>query len=234
MSGMMRTLLICLLLLGCAACAWADEAVFEPMSGEECQRFLENSALVLREADYADWPAVCFDVRNDGMIALGFDKPGGGKYAAVLDADGTYQYGYSFRSSGSFLLDWEADGLGVIWIRSDVRGVFDSAGQCLRLESFEFDRAFSRYASALRRTERTTDTGTYALRNDHPLAALSSNYGKLVYTDAQGTEHVLHDAEGASVLSGVNILAVIVFVAVCVAFSARQNRAPSIDNPPKS
>lgn len=214
------------MLLGCAAGAWAEDVSFAPMGGEEGRRFLENSAPVLRGADYADWPVVCFDVRGDGMIALGFDRPGGGKYAAVLDADGVFQYGYTFRSSGSFLLDWDEDGLGVIWIRSNVRGVFDSAGQCLRLESFESDRAFSRYTGALRRTERITDTGTYALRNDHLLSALSTNYGKLVHTDAQGTERVLHDANGASLLGGAGVLAVIVFAAVCVAFSVGQKLRP--------
>lgn len=223
---MMRALLTCLLLIGCAACAWAEDVSFEPMDEIERRRFLENAALVPYAEDYASWPVVCFDVRGDGMIALGFDRPGGGKYAAVLDADGAYQYGYAFRSSGSFLLDWEADGLGVIWIRSDVRGVFDSAGRCVRLQRFEPDRAFSRYASALRRTERTTDTGTYALCNDHLLSAFAVNYGKLVHTDAGGTEHVLHDAEGASLLGGTGILAAIVFVAVCVAFSARQKLRP--------
>lgn len=222
----MRALLTCLLLLGCAACARAEEISFEPMDELESRRFLENAALVLYAEDYASWPVVCFDVRGDGMIALGFDRPEGGKYAAVLDADGAYQYGYAFRCSGSFLLDWEEDGLGVIWIRSDVRGVFDSAGRCLRLQRYEPDRAFSRYASALRRTERTTDTGTYALCNDHPMAALSANYGKLVHTDAGGTENVLHDADGASLLDGVSILAAIVFVAVCVVLSARQKLRP--------
>ncbi len=218
---MMRRLMCLLcLLLAYPVMAAADSVTvtFTPMPEAEASRFLQNALPVLWTEDYADRPIQCFDVREDGVVALGFNRKDG-KYAVVLDRDGAFQYGLAFRATGSFLLRWMEDGLGVIWIRSEAMGVFDETGKCVGLYGYEPDRAFSRYSDALRRPSRTVGGYTYTLHQAHPLAL---NYGRLVRVDAQGNEMILHDASVSSALSAVGVLIVMAFVTICIIVSLRR------------
>ena len=179
---------------------------------EEQQSFLKNVSVKSAQEDYAGIGIVCFDVRSDGMVALGFNLPSGGRYAAVLDAEGVFQYGYTFRCTGSFQLDWTDEGLGIIWVRSSVRAVFDEAGNCLSIAEFDFDGVMNDHMNALGQPVRRTAEAAYTLETDWPLAVVSA---RLVRTDMQGTAVVLHDASVSSMLSAMLVYASIVFIAVC-------------------
>lgn len=224
--------LLLLVLLPTAVLAESNLTILDMPEASQ-QSFLKNVGLVVWKDDYADRPIKCFDVREDGMIALGFERPEHGKYAAVLDSDGVFQYGYVFDCSGNFLLDWTDEGLGIIWIRSNVIAVFDEAGECLSIQEFKTDSAFSQYVSALHQTSRRVGDMTYTLRNDHMLSGLAINYGRLVRTDAQGNEVILHDASDASMRGTVGMVGVILFVLVCGIVSLRKRQAARIDNPLK-
>lgn len=187
---------------------------------EKQRNFLQNASLVATQADYADLGIVCFDVRSDGMVALGFNLPSGGRYAAVLDADGVFQYGYVFRCTGSFLLDWEEDGLGIIWVRASTRAVFDEAGSCLSIAAFNIDHAANRYINALYAPVRRTAEAVYELETDWPLALIPA---RLVRTDTQGTAVVLHDTSAASMLGALLVYAMIVFIAVCIIVASKRH-----------
>lgn len=231
-SEIVRKLLISLLLVFLLpACVIAEESglTLQAMSEVEQQRVLKNVALVAWTEEYAERPIKCFDVRADGMIALGFDRPRNGKYVAVLNPDGEFQYGYVFQCMGDFLVDWADDGLGIIWVRSDVFATFDEKGKCLSMYEFDMDSESNRHLNALRKTGRTTGGMTYALRNDHALSALSVSYGSLVCTDAQGHEVILHDASAGSLSGAVGVVAVIAFVVVCIAVAGRKSGAGRID-----
>lgn len=224
--NIMRKLLSILLLLLLPAAAWGESSPnLEVTTAEAKERFLQNASLVVWKEKYADRPILCFDVRDDGMIALGFNRPRGGKYAAILDPDGTFRYGYAFQCTGSFLLDWTDEGLGIIWVRSNMMGVFDESGRCLSLGEYENDRAFRQHANHLSSTSRQVGDVTYTLRNDHVLSGLATAYAQLIRTDALGERQILHDASGASLMGAVWIAATMIFVAVCVVVSARKRQA---------
>lgn len=201
------------------------ELKFREYTTEGRQNFLKRMALVVWEEDYHDWPIECFDVRDDGMIALGFERPRGGNYIAVLTPDGAFQYGYAFQSTESFLLDWMDEGLGIFRLRGSVLSVFDESGECVSLKSMVTNSVYSRYKNALLKTRRTVDGVNYTLRNDHFLSQLSVNYAKLIRTDELGNETVLHDASGAALMQTVGVLGVGLFVVICivVAWNRRQN-----------
>lgn len=222
---MRRVMLMLCLLLVWPLMAAADSATvtFTPMPEAEAIRFLKNAMPALWTEDYVAKPIQCFDVRADGMIALGFNRREG-KYAVVLDRDGVFQYGIAFRATGSFLLRWTDEGLGVIWIRSGVMGIFDDAGKCVGLYEYEPDSTFSRYANMLSQPARRAGKDSFILRNDHPLGALALNWGQLVRTDSLGNEVVLHDASAAAALSTVGVIMVTAFVAGCVIISLRRVR----------
>lgn len=153
--------------------------------------FLSRASFVMYPKDYAGRPISCFDVSEDGQrIALGFALPDGLRYAAVLDAEGAFLYGFSFRCTGDFQLDWTADGLGIYWVRGGVFAVFDEKGDCLAMVEPDTHTASSAYLHSLDSPLRTLPDGSrLRLRNAYESAA--STYAQLVRIAPDGTETVL-------------------------------------------
>lgn len=209
----MKKLLVLLLVLLTPLTALAEEIALTllDMPEENQQRFLKNVALVAWEEEDADRPIVCFDVRADGMTALGFNRPRGGKYVAVINQEGEFQYGYVFQCTGSFLVEWTEDGLGIIWIRSDVFAVFDEQGQPVRICEIKTDSASNRHMNQLRETSRSMEAYDFTLQA-----------GRLIRTDSQGQTVILHDAFRAFVLQWVEIAAVILLVTICIVVRMRK------------
>ena len=151
------------------------------------------------------------------------------KYVAVLDADGVFQYGCTFKCTGAFLVDWVGDNLGICQVRASVLGVFDETGACVSLRSVKTNTAFSRYMNALRQPVRKVGDKTYILRNDHILSFLSTDYGQLVCIDVQGNETVLHEASGAALMGTVCVCLIVIFIGVCMFVQLQKNDKARID-----
>ncbi|MBQ7850148.1 MAG: hypothetical protein IJ343_10530 [Clostridia bacterium] len=153
--------------------------------------FLSRASFVCYPKDYAGRPVSCFDASEDGQrIALGFSLPDGLRYAAVLDAEGTFLYGFSFRCTGDFMLDWTTAGLGIFWVRSDVFAVFDESGDCLAMVEPESSSASSGYLRTLDSPIRILPDGTrLQLRNKWESPA--STWAQLVRIAPDGTETAL-------------------------------------------
>ena len=220
---MRKVFLVLLLLLPLTASA-ESFLPLQPMSADAQARFLRNVALVAWQEDVTGRAVECFDVREDGMVALGFSRPRGGKYAAVIDADGALLYGYAFQCTGSFRLDWTDEGLGIIWVRSGVLAVFDESGACLSAQEIDPNTASSRYLRQLEQRTRTAVGSVYTLGSD----------GRLVRRDAQGAEIVLHDGSRGTLTMWAGIGFVVVFVGLCLAVSLRKRHAAGIDKPNNS
>lgn len=220
---MRKVFLVLLLLLPLTALS-ESSLTLQPMSADAQARFLRNVALVAWQEDVTGRAVECFDVRADGTVALGFRRPRGGKYAAVLDADGAFLYGYAFQCTGSFRLAWTDEGLGVIWVRSGVLAVFDESGACLSAHEIDLNTASSRYLRTLEQHTRTAQGSVYTLGSD----------GRLVRRDAQGVEIVLHDGSQGTLLMWAGFGCAAAFAAVCIAVTLRKRHAAGIDNPDNS
>ena len=154
-------LLLLLALLPVVALAeYADLSFWETPEAER-QSKLARWGFVIWTEDYSDWAIECFDVREDGMIALGFNRSPEMKYVAVLDADGVFQYGGTFKCTGAFLVDWIGDHLGICQIRGSSLGVFDENGKCIDMQDVRTNTALSRYQNALRKPTRQVNGVTY-------------------------------------------------------------------------
>lgn len=228
---MKKLLCMLLLLIPVAASAGMTGLSLEEKTEAEKQRALERIGFVIWTEDYSGWAIECFDVREDGMIALGFSRSSDSKYVAVLDADGVFQYGCTFRYSAAFLVDWVEDNLGVLTVRGSLLCVFDETGGCVSLQDIKTNTALSRYQNELRQPTRNVDGVTYELRNDHFLSWLSTDYSKLVRIDAQGNERVLHEASGAAFAGAAGVFAIIVLIGVCLFVQLQKTDQGRIDNP---
>ena len=225
---MKKWLMILLMLLPMLAYADASDLTFYDKTDEAKQNSLVRSFVIWTE-DYSDWAIECFDVREDGMIALGFNRSQNSKYVAVLDAEGTYQYGCTFQCSGAFLVDWVGEELGVYIVRGGLLGVFDENGACISLRDVKTNTVASRYQNALRQPIRQIGDVRYELRNDHILSFLSTDYGQLVRIDAQGNETVLHEASGAALAGAACVCGIVIFIGVCMFVALQKNDKARID-----
>lgn len=222
---------LCLLLVLLPIAAYADIAdlTFYEITEEQQRSSLARIGFVIWTMDYSDWAIECFDVREDGMIALGFDRSPEMKYVAVLDADGVFQFGCTFKCNGAFLVDWVGGNLGICQVRGSVLGVFDENGACVSLRSVKTNTAFSRYMNALRQPVRKVGDKTYILRNDHILSFLSKDYGQLVCIDVQGNETVLHEASGAALAGAATVCLIVILIGVCMFVQLQKNDKARID-----
>lgn len=222
---------LCLLLVLLPIAVYADIAdlTFYEITEEQKESSLARIGFVIWTVDYSDWAIECFDVREDGMIALGFNRSPEMKYVAVLNADGVFQYGCTFKCGGSFLVNWIGKDLGVYWVRGSLLGVFDENGACISLCDAKTDTALSRYLNQLRQPSRQVDGMTYALRNDHFLSLLSTDYGKLVCIDSQGNEKVLHEASGAAWAGTATVCIIVLLIGVCMFVQLQKNDKARID-----
>lgn len=165
---------------------------------EDASGFLSRASFVRYPKDYAGRPVSCFDASEDGQrIALGFTLPDGLRYAAVLDAEGAFLYGYSFRCTGDFQLDWTADGLGIYWVRSGVFAVFDESGTCLAMVEPESNSVTSGHLGALDSPIRTLPDGSQ-LRLRNAFEGAASTWAQLVRIAPDGTETVLYGEPGGA------------------------------------
>lgn len=219
---MKRMLCLLMLLLPVLGFADASDLTFYDRTEEAKQNSLVRSFVIWTE-DYSDWAIECFDVHEDGKIALGFNCAQNRKYVAVLDNDGEFQYGGSFRCSGAFLLDWEEEDLGILIVRGGLMGVFDETGRCISLRDFRTNTAFSRYQNQLRQPTRIVDGVTYMLRNVHVLSWLSTDYSQLVRIDTAGNETVLHEASGAALAGAACVCIIVILIGVCLFVQLQKN-----------
>ena len=61
----------------------------------------------------------CFAVNEDGLIAIGCNSSEN-KVVCIYTSDGVFQYGYSFKCSGNFGIEFDKSVLNIYLVRSDI------------------------------------------------------------------------------------------------------------------
>lgn len=133
----------------------------------------------------------CFDVCEDGRIAVGFQN----KKIAVYSPQGTFLYGFSFDASGSFSLLWNDGNICIYFMRSDILATFDAEGTCVGfaklIQSYNNQEIVRKEIDV---TKRQVGEIQYSLENDLPI---SVGAARLVAQYADGTRKVIYDATSA-------------------------------------
>lgn len=168
--------------------------VTEKIDQEEQKTFLSNIHLSMLDTDKKTDPIHCFDVNENGNIALGFDNSNT-KVINVYNSKGAFLYGYSFESCGSFGIEWDSDDLKIYFVRSDIAAAFDKNGICKDVtqiqDSLENNSYWNRVVYA---TKRTKGDGQYLLKNDMGIFnIITTSYSQLLYVDETGKETILYD-----------------------------------------
>ncbi len=137
----------------------------------------------------------CFDVNENGLIALGgsdFEK----KTVCVYTIDGSFQYGYSFTSSGSFGLEWDTNNLLIYFVRSGISIAVNPMGEIESvLEISNTSENNSYWNHSVFSTKREVEGTEYTLKNDMGILNwVAASYSQLIAKDPTGAETILYDA----------------------------------------
>ena len=139
----------------------------------------------------ADLPIECFDVNEDGFVAIGFANYSK-KYINVYSTDGEFQYGYVFDSEGSFALEWDNENIIIYFARSSVLISFDKDANFIEMKEATNDFDNNTYMNHKLFAKKIEAAGAvYTLEHSIKLFNfLSSNAAKIV-CQKNGTESVV-------------------------------------------
>lgn len=188
----------------------------EEMSEEEKTKFLSNVNITLLNAEPQKRGINCFDVNEDGMIAIGTSESEK-KYISIYDSKGIFQYGYTFHSSGSFGVEWDGNNIIIYWVRSDVAACVDSGGKLIDISkipnSTENDSYWRNFVFI---RERKIGDDRYKMVNgDDVLGFLASSYSQIIHTNENGDIRIIYEIDESY---SVEVLTILIGVILFVGF----------------
>ena len=162
-----------ILLFGCTC--WSNPSVYameinefetEEMSKNDIEVFLDNVNLFLFNTEPLKRPIKCFDVNEQGLIAIGTEE-GNDKTISIYSDNGSFQYGYRFQSNGSYGVELNNEDLKIYFVRSDVAISISLSGEIKNVskicDTSENNTYWNHYVRA---TSRNTREYQYVLKND--------------------------------------------------------------------
>ena len=165
------------------------------ITGEERVKITKNIqvTLVTSEDEVERFPIVCFDVRDDGMIAIGTKKHLTSDCVIYVYKDDVFQYGYSLDLDSSFAIKWTDDFINVRSNRGSFIFALDPNGQVVKM--WDDKRAEVNFD----RWEKVVGEQTYFMRNDfenelfNVMGFIGTAYAQFCVTNAAGETTILYD-----------------------------------------
>lgn len=150
------------------------------------------------------------------MIAIGQSK-GEQKAVCIYSQDGSFLYGYAFRYSGAFGIEWDGNNINIYHVRSDLIVTVDRDGNTLEIvrveDTFE-NNSYSNYL--LHSDERSTDHARYYTRNNMGVLNLFAfSHSQVVMEGPDGEETIIYDVNEMQLAR--TIIGLIVVVALFAA-----------------
>lgn len=196
----------------------------EEMSQEEIELFLSNINISMFALEPTKEPIKCFDVNENGMIAIGTENSNN-KKVCIYSVDGIFQYGFRFKTDGSFGVELENDIVKIYFVRSDVSVLVNSAGEIEGLSKISNTSENNSYWNkAVRKTSKTIGEYEYILKNDIGfLGVFASTYSQLYRVDTRGEEILIYDVNSyQSVHMMIAFVGIIIFVSIVILTIIRQ------------
>ncbi|MBO5906578.1 MAG: hypothetical protein J6Q85_00295 [Clostridia bacterium] len=190
----------------------------EPIPEEEIESFLEAKELTLITDEPKKECIQCFSVNEDGDIAIG-SKIFNRKAVCIYDSNGEFQYGYSFKDSGSFGVEFHNDVLNIYFVRSDVALAVNPKGEVLDIAKIQDTTENGSYwRKSVNSSRKKLGDTEYIIRNDIGVLGLfATSYSQLVIKDVSGTENIIYDVSAmqrVSIIIGIVHVVLLFFVVI--------------------
>lgn len=189
-----------------------DEGLsMEKMPSEQVERFLKNSGITIFYSEPDKKTISCYDVNEDGMIAIGSDDSTK-KQICIYSNNGDFQYGYRFKSDGSFEVEWKDNILNIYFVRSDVAVSLNSMGEIENVLEIQDTMENTTYWNTIvAANKKYVGKDEYIVQNDMVfLGWFATSYSQLIKVDAHGRTRLIYDVNSYQLLHSI-----IVFVGVC-------------------
>lgn len=189
------------------------------MNSKDQLTFLSNINLSLITNEPQKSSIACFDVSNNGLIAIG-SETSEKNFISVYDATGEFKYGYVFNCNQSFGVQWDGINLMIYFVRSDVAALFDPKGVNIELRTIEDTIDNNSYWNhTVFSKEKTVNGNRYTIKNTMGLFNIfASSYSQLIETDSDGNETIIYDFSTSQTTRTILIfIAVFTFVTFVIA-----------------
>ena len=185
---------------------------------DEKNTIIDNLGISLILEEPSKKSIQCFDVNDDGMIALGH-KNFNDAIISVYDSNGIFKYGYGFKYNASFGIEWNNDYINIYLIRSDILVVLDTDANVVDVVAVHNTVENDRYKNdCIFSSEKMVGDTKYALRNNMGiLNFISTSYSQLVKTSSNGEEIVLYNVNNFQLIKTIVVVCfAIAFVALAI------------------
>ena len=208
MKYIFTVLFICCLLPNCILNAFAVNTDFstEKLSEQDIQVILDNVNITLLTEEPVKQSIECFDVRADKTFAVGFSCLDD-DIIAVYNVKGDFEYGYTFKSSGDFYLEWDNDIINIYFVRGDIAVSVNAMGEVENTLKIQNTIENSSYWNKMQSNKRNVGDTKYTLKNDMGILNLfASSYSQLVTENIDGEEMIIYDVNSSQFLNTVVLL----------------------------
>lgn len=196
---------------------------------DRIKRINDNIELTLLTENRVKNALECFDVNDDGMVAVGYSDDHT-KIINIYSFDGTFQYGYEFKCSGAFGIEWYDDLLAIYFVRGDIVTLVDSEGEIKSIFEVPYDYENRIYEDKnVFVNKRTKGSFEYKMTNTIRFFNIFGYYSQLVRVDDRGNEVILYDVSHAHNAKVITMIVLVIFF-VSIVFV---NLIKLISNPEK-
>lgn len=202
----------------------AGEFYGDDIPEDEAARLIAYYDLKLEHDDNRLKSIECFDVREDGVIAVGSMQMLSRAHISVYDEDFNFIYGYSFKSEGSYGIMWDGNEIAIYFVRGSVIIRVNENGEITAMnntadQSLEQGKIDSAFCAAKReKNGKVYQLGTAKGPFGIPLPA--TTYSTLCVSEG-GESHLLIDESRVQVsriiiIVSFVVIALIVFIVLMV------------------
>lgn len=196
----------------------------EEMTENEKNSFISNIEITILTEAPTPKGISCFDVNKEEKIAIG-QTSGHRKEVCIYDCSGTFLYGYAFKCSQSFAIEWDSEYVNIFFVRSDIIISLDSSGNILDAKHTQDTSNNNRYRNyLLYSTHRKIGDNEYFVKNDMGIFNwIATSYSQLVIKDVNGKESIIYDVTSAQFAKMMSVFGlVLIFLIVAIIVLVRQ------------
>lgn len=200
--------------------AIVSEFSIEELSKKDRETILENMDLSVLSYEPKKDAIDCFDVNERGEIAIGcsdFDN----KTICIYSDNGEFQYGFSFRTSGKFGVEFDVNGINIYLVRSDTAVFIDLQGQIATVCKIQNTAENNSYwNNSVFLSKRKIGETEFILKNNMGLFNIfASNFSQLIAIDSSGSTNVIYDVNSTQLVKTTvlfGVIFVVIFITVLV------------------
>lgn len=215
--------------------------VVDSFTEEEKEHIISVTNLKLLKEEPVNEAIQCFDVNEDGLIAIGtihMDE----RYICVYSSDGIFQYGYRFDCEGAFGIEFKDENVNIYFVRSDIVKCVNPEGKIIEIAKIQDTIDNDRYSNYVFYPGiREAGDKKYIPKKDMGIFNyIGVTYSQLVVIDSMGNEKIIYDVNSKmftrTLVTFITILLVLTITIVVLSKlfikGIRQYKAEEAENGP--